>query len=88
MKDKLDKDDIAAAVAKVHYHVVPETTTTLCTLVLRNGFTVTGRSACVNPANFNAGVGEEMAYADAIRQVWQLEGYLLTQRLFEQSVAG
>ncbi|MGL5153650.1 MAG: Gp49 family protein, partial [Aeromonas veronii] len=30
---------------------------TICVLVLRNGFTVTGESACASPENFNAEVG-------------------------------
>ncbi|MEI7215254.1 Gp49 family protein [Pectobacterium versatile] len=34
---------------------------TFCVLVLRNGFTVTGESACASPENFDAEVGRKIA---------------------------
>jgi len=57
---------------------------TFCVLVLRNGFTVTGESACVSPENFNAEIGREIARENAINKVWQLEGYLLRDKLSKQ----
>lgn len=56
---------------------------TFCVLVLRNGFTVTGQSACASPENFNAEVGRQIARDDAREKIWMLEGYLLKQRLFD-----
>ena len=50
---------------------------TLCCFLLPNGFTVTGRSACVDPANFDAEMGAKFAREDAKRQLWALEGYRL-----------
>lgn len=44
---------------------------------LASGFTVLGRAACVDPANFVLEVGQKLARQDAERQLWQLEGYLL-----------
>ena len=58
---------------------------TFCVLVLRNGFTVTGESACASPKNFDAEIGKKIARQNAINKVWMLEGYLLKQKLFEQS---
>lgn len=54
---------------------------TLCVLVLRNGFTVVGKSACASPENFNADKGRELARADAVRQIWPLMGYELRSKL-------
>ena len=54
---------------------------TLCVLVLRNGFTVTGESACVSPSNFDAEIGRKIARQHAVDKVWMLEGYLLRDRL-------
>lgn len=54
---------------------------TFCVLVLRNGFTVTGESACASPENFNAGVGRKIARQNAIAKVWPLMGYALKERL-------
>lgn len=54
---------------------------TLCILKLKNGFVVIGHSRPVDPANFDAALGRQLARADAIRQVWPLEGYLLREQL-------
>ncbi len=54
---------------------------TICVLVLRNGFTVTGESACASPKNFDAELGRKIARQNAIAKIWPLEGYLLKQRL-------
>lgn len=54
---------------------------TICVLVLRNGFTVVGTSACASPENFDAGIGQRVARQDALRQVWPLLGYALRDRI-------
>jgi hypothetical protein len=54
---------------------------TFCVLVLRNGFTVTGESACASPENFDAEIGRKIARANAVNKVWPLMGYELKQRL-------
>ena len=58
-------------------------TLTFCVLTLENGFTVTGESACASPENFDAEIGKKIAYDNARNKIWQLEGYLLKQKLFE-----
>lgn len=83
--------DIEANIASEHYFtaadgatemVMPEehralSLLTFCVLVLRNGFTVTGESACASPENFDAEVGR----ANAINKVWPLMGYELRSKL-------
>lgn len=54
---------------------------TFCVLVLRNGFTVTGESACASPENFNAELGRKIARQNAIQKLWPLMGYALKERL-------
>lgn len=56
---------------------------TFCVLVLENGFTVTGESACASPENFNEELGRKIARKNAIQKIWALEGYALKQRLYE-----
>ena len=56
---------------------------TFCVLVLKNGFTVTGESACVSRKNFNAEIGRRIARENAVAKVWPLMGYELKQRLSE-----
>ena len=54
---------------------------TFCVLVLRNGFTVTGESACASPENFDAEVGRKIARQNAVRKIWPLMGYELRTKL-------
>jgi hypothetical protein len=54
---------------------------TFCVLVLRNGFTVTGESACASPENFDAEVGRKVARANAVAKIWPLMGYSLKEKL-------
>lgn len=58
---------------------------TFCVLTLKNGFTVTGESACASPENFDAEIGRKIARENAINKVWMLEGYLLKQQLHEEA---
>ncbi|HCN3352485.1 TPA: hypothetical protein N6S21_001736 [Escherichia coli] len=61
-----------------------ESLLTFCVLVLRNGFTVTGESACASHENFDAEIGRTIARQNAVNKIWMLEGYLLKQKLSEQ----
>jgi len=54
---------------------------TFCVLVLKNGFTVTGESACASPENFDAELGKKIAKQNAVAKVWPLMGYALKERL-------
>ena len=65
------------------FHVFGDTCLTVCCLTLKNGFTVTGESACASPENFNAEIGQKIAFEQARSKIWMLEGYLLKQRLSE-----
>lgn len=58
---------------------------TVCFLVLKNGFTVTGESACASPENFNAEVGRKVAREHAKQKLWPLLRYELKERLHVQS---
>ena len=58
-------------------------TLTLCVLVLQNGYTVVGKSACANVANFNEDIGNRLAEEDAKRDIWPLMGYALKEEIFK-----
>lgn len=57
---------------------------TFCVLVLKNGFTVTGESACASPENFNAEIGRRIARENAVNNVWPLLGFRLRDKLATQ----
>ena len=64
--------------------LLPMQLLTFCVLVLRNGFTVTGESACVSPENFDAEIGRKIARQNAVQKIWPLMGYATKERMAEK----
>jgi len=97
---RITPTDIEAAIASEHCFTAAEAAKcggtephpldllTICVLVLRNGFTVTGESACASPENFNAEIGRQIARQNAVQKIWMLEGYLLKERLHARRDVG
>jgi hypothetical protein len=85
---RLTPDSIDSVILHEHYHIFPGTTVTVCCLVLRNGFAVVGMSAAASPENFDREIGRTVARQDARQKIWQLEGYLLKQKLFKEESHG
>lgn len=73
--------DIEGAVVDEIVQRIEGTTVTICVLVLRNGYTVVGHSACVSPENFDAVLGARIAREKAIEQCWPLFGFALAEKL-------
>jgi len=71
--EKIERDELEAMVSNVSYTV--SGTLTVAVVELYSGFKAVGKSACVNPADFDAKLGEKYAVSDAIDQLWELEGY-------------
>lgn len=80
---RLTPAHIDSVIKEIKYYVVPNTTTTICSLILLNGFVVNGESAAASKENFDEGIGRKIAYENARDKIWMLEGYLLKQKLFE-----
>ena len=80
---RLRPEDIDAAIVSETYTILPSGKCMICELILRNGFSVRGESACVSKANFNEEIGRKISYEDARNKVWMLEGYLLQDRLYD-----
>lgn len=72
-------ESIEAKIAQERYLRVPNTTLTICILTMINGFHVVAHSACVDPANFDVQMGEQIARKKAVDQLWALEGYMLAE---------
>jgi hypothetical protein len=87
VKTSLSQDDINRAIVSADYYQFPGTTTTVCCLTLKDGFTVIGQSACIDPTAFDAALGRKIANDDAVNKVWQLEGYLLNYKIKRGIVA-
>ena len=67
------------------YIGLPDGRSTLCMLTLENGYTINGISSCVDASEFDRDVGRQIAFNNAIQQIWPLEGYLLAEKLFRES---
>ena len=74
--EMLDKE-----ITSEDYHVFPGSCLTVCCLTMKNGFTVTGESACASPENFNAEIGQKIARENARNKIWPLLGFRLRDKL-------
>lgn len=68
----------------VHTHPSMELLT-FCVLVLKNGFTIVGKSAVASAENFDADLGRKIARKNAVDKIWPLMGFALKQRMAEQT---
>lgn len=60
-----------------------------CTVVsckLPNGFVITESSACVDPSNYNEEMGVDNCLDKIVNKVWELEGYLLQNTVYEDGL--
>ena len=80
---RLTPEDIDKAIVSETYTNLPDGRTVICQLTLRNGYTVDGKSACVSKENFNQEIGNNISRQNAREKIWELEGYLLKQKLYE-----
>ena len=81
---RLTPDHIDSVIIGETYTNLPDGRTVICQITLQNGFTVDGKSACVSKENFDQEIGNKIARTNAREKIWELEGYLLKQKLFEQ----
>ena len=54
---------------------------TFCVLVLKTGYTVSGKSACASADNFDAETGRKIARENAVNKIWPLLGFRLRDEL-------
>jgi hypothetical protein len=76
---RVTEQSIKEQISKVEYH--QHGLMSVCFITMRNGFIVHGVSAPASPENYIEDVGRRYAYDNAFKQLWQLEGYLLCERL-------
>lgn len=81
---RVKPEDLEAEIVEEHYHVFGRTQLTVCCLVLKNGFTVTGESACADPANFRIEIGRRIARENAKAKIWPLLGFRLKDQLAKE----
>lgn len=82
--------DALMETVRVQCHHFPGTSSTVAIAALPDGFVLgIGHSACVSPGAFDAEIGARLATTDALKKArekaWELEGYLLRDRLARAS---
>lgn len=77
----ITEEHVTSRITGIAFWQPKGTTLTVAAVFLVNGTIVVGHSACVSPSNYIEEVGQELAVADARRQIWALEGYLLKEEL-------
>jgi len=61
---------------------------TICLVMMKNGFTIVGKSAPASADNYDPILGRKLAYDDAVQQIWPLMGFALKQYVFETGPYG
>lgn len=82
--DKVTKAQIEARIRNVSFEQF-HGTVTLCSIMLDNGFSVRGETACVDPLNYDAEIGEHLSYERAFAALWPLFGFVLAEARFQLS---
>lgn len=81
---KVTQEQIEARIKDVEYFMLGESTVMICQITLDNGYSTTGKSACVDPLEFNEAIGQEIAYNNAFDQLWPLFGFLLAEQIYRK----
>lgn len=89
---RVSLDDIKAAIASEYFTTADKAfagcpiaeslkVLTIYIIVMKNGFSIIGKSAPASAENFDEALGKKLAYEDAIRQIWPLMGFALRDKL-------
>lgn len=89
MKTFVAKADVFEKIKDEKYYIFPGTTVTTCLLTLENGTKVLGVNyGVIDPERHDWEQGRLNAYEDAFEKIWELELYLLREKLTTQKSEG
>lgn len=89
MKTFISKEDVFDKIKDQTYYIFPGTTVTTCLLTLENGTKVLGVNyGAIDAERHDWDQGRLNAYEDAFEKIWELEGYLLREKLTTQELEG
>jgi len=78
--------DVNAMTEKVHLQTIKPNSrgslVTVVTVTLKNGFTLTETSSCVDPANYDESIGFDVCMEKINNKIWFLLGFLLQSGLY------
>lgn len=79
---KITQEDLQALIDKEEYARFGETCT-VCALTLKSGYTVIGKSGCIDSKQFDENIGRKIAFDNAINELWALHGYHIKNTLLQ-----
>lgn len=83
-KNKVTQEQIAKLIAEAKIDVATvQEKCTVVTVTLKSGFILSESSACVDKENYNEEIGARCCMERIENKLWELEGYVLQQRLSE-----
>lgn len=85
----VSEDYINWIIENSEFHI--DTVFDKCTVMsckLPNGFVIVESSACVDPDNYNEDMGIEICTNKIVDKIWELEGYVLQQKIWESEEHG
>jgi len=89
MKTFVAKADVFEKIKDETYYIFPGTTVTTCLLTLENGTKVLGVNyGAIDLERHDWAQGRLNAYENAFEKIWELEGYLLREKLTTQKSEG
>ena len=80
---RLTLDYLKSRISSEHYHYFEATRTTVCSVMLVNGFSITVSVVCSNTEQYDETVGRRHAFSKVLDKIRKREYYLLKQRLYE-----
>jgi hypothetical protein len=80
---ELDKKYIEALVTSAQYFYTKQLT--ICVITAKNGFQCLGKARTTDQLKLNSVMGENIAYNNAIAELWSHEGYLATQDFYNKT---
>lgn len=60
-------------------------TCTVCALTVKSGYTVIGKSGCIDPAQFDETIGRKLAFDNAVNELWALHGYHVSNTIHQSN---
>lgn len=81
--NKITQAQIDTLLIEANYQIAHRVFGKQCIVIaqLRNGFTIIGESACVDPNNYDEEIGHSLAMKRISDKLWELEGYSLQKVL-------
>lgn len=79
---KITMADVEKAIKMVSYVLLPSGRTTVCEIILYNGFTAVGVANVTFIENFDAEMGKQAAYNKAVADVFELLSFQLRESHF------